>query len=59
MPYGDSKDSTIKTASDKIFREKIFSIAKNSKQDEYQRGLASMVYIFFDKKSTSCWRSQQ
>ena len=31
MPYGDSKDSTIKTASDKIFRDKTFSIAKNSK----------------------------
>ena len=27
------------------------NIAKNSKYDGYQRGLASMVYQFFDKKS--------
>ena len=31
MPYGDFTDSTRKTASDKIFRDKTFSIAKNSK----------------------------
>ena len=59
MAYGVFKDSTRKTASDKIFRDKAFSIAKNSKQDDYKRGLASMVYICFDKKSTLCWRSQQ
>ena len=29
---------------------KAFDIAKNLKYDGYQRGLASMVYIFFDKK---------
>ena len=28
-----------------------FNIAKNPKYDEYQRGLASMVYKCFDKKS--------
>ena len=27
------------------------NIAKNSKYDGYQRGLASIVYQFFDKKS--------
>ena len=36
----------------KILRDKAFNIAKNPKYDEYQRGLASMVYKFFDKKST-------
>ena len=33
-------------------RDKAFNIAKNPKYDGYQRGLASMVYTFFDKKST-------
>ena len=32
-------------------RDKAFSIAKNPKYDGYQRGLASMVCKFFDKKS--------
>ena len=31
--------------------DKTFNIAKNPKYDEYQRGLASMSYKFFDKKS--------
>ena len=30
----------------------IFNIAENLKYDGYQRGLASMVYNFFDKKSS-------
>ena len=29
----------------------MFIIAKNLKYDGYQRGIASMVYKFFDKKS--------
>ena len=33
-------------------RNKAFEIVSNPKYDEYQRGLASMVYMFFDKKST-------
>ena len=32
-------------------RDKGFNIAKNPKYDGYQRGLASMAYNFFDKKS--------
>ena len=39
------------TASDKVLRDKAFNITKNPKYDGYQRGLASMVYKFFDKKS--------
>ena len=31
---------------------KAFNVAKNSKYDEYQRGLASMVYKCFDKKDS-------
>ena len=42
-----------RTFSDKVLRDKAFNIAKNPKYDGYQRGLASMVYKFFDKKSTS------
>ena len=34
-------------------RDKAFKIASNSKYDGYQRGLASMVYKFFDTKSAS------
>ena len=51
MAYGDFKDLE-RTASDKIFRDKAFNIAKNLKYDGYQRGLASMVYKCFDEKST-------
>ena len=51
MAYGDSKDIARRTASDKVLRDKDFNIAKNPKYDGYQRGLASMVYKFFDKKS--------
>ena len=53
MTYGDFKDLKRRTASDKILRDKAFNIAKNPKYDGYQRGLASMVYKFFDKKSAS------
>ena len=51
MAYGDFKDLKRRTASDKVLRDKAFNIAKNPKYDGYQRGLASMVYKFFDKKS--------
>ena len=52
MAYGDFKDLKRRTASDKILRDKAFDIAKNPKYGGYQRGLSSMVYKFFDKKST-------
>ena len=52
MAYGDFKDLARRTASDKVLRDKAFNIAKNPKYDGYQRGLASMVYKFFDKKSS-------
>ena len=50
MAYGDFKDLKRRTYSDKVLRDKAFNIAKNHKYDGYQRGLASMVYKFFDKK---------
>ena len=50
MAFGNSKDLTRRTASDKTLRDKTLKIAIIPKYDGYQRGLASMVYNFFDKK---------
>ena len=49
--HSDSKDLTKRTAAEKLLRDKAFNIAEDPKYDGYQRGLASMVYKFFDKKS--------
>ena len=51
MAYGDFKDSAKRTAADKVLRDKTFKIASDQKYDGYLRGLASMVYKFFNKKS--------
>ena len=51
MAYGDFKDLARRAASDKVLRDKAFNTAKNPNYDGYQRGLASIVYKFFDKKS--------
>ena len=51
MTYGKSKDLVKTAQSDKVLKDKAFNIASNSNYDGYQRGLASMVYNFFDKKS--------
>ena len=53
MAYGDFKDLARRAASDKVLRVEEFNIGKNLKYDGYQRGFASMVYKFFDKKSIS------
>ena len=50
MAYEHFKDLKRRTTSDKVLRDKTFDIAKNSKYDGYQRGLASMVYKYFAKK---------
>ena len=50
MAYGDFKDLKRGTYSDKVLGDRAFNIAKNPKYGWYQRGLASMVYKFFDKK---------
>ena len=50
IAYRDFKDLVKRTA-DKVLRDKAFNIAENLKHDGYQRGLASMVYKFFDRKS--------
>ena len=51
MVCGNFKDLERRTTSDKVLRDKALNIAKNPKYDGYQRGLASMVYKCFDKKS--------
>ena len=51
-PYADHKDLINRTEADKVLRDKAYDIASNPKYDGYQRGLASMVYKSFDKKST-------
>ena len=51
MAYGDFKNLKRRIFSDKFLRDKAFNIAKNPKYDGHQRGLSSMVYKFFDKKS--------
>ena len=52
MAYGKSKDLAKRTQSDKTLRDKAFRIASDPKYHGYQRGLASMVYKFFDKTSS-------
>ena len=51
MTYRDFEDLARRTASETVLRDKAFNIAKNPKYDGYERGLASAVYKFFDKKS--------
>ena len=51
MGYGDFKDLKRRAAADNVLRDKAFNIAKNPKYDGYERGLASMLYKFFDKKT--------
>ena len=49
--YADHKDLINRTEADKVLRNKAYDIVSNPEYDGYQRGLASMVYKFFDKKS--------
>ena len=50
--YGDFKDLTRRTASDKIWWYKAFNIAKNPKFDGNQTSLDPIVYTFFDRKTS-------
>ena len=51
MANGKSRDLAKRTQLDKALRNTAFKIASDPKYDGYQRGSASMVYKFFDKKS--------
>ena len=50
MAYGDFKNLSRRTASDKSICDKALNIAKNPEYDGYQSGLSSMLYNIFDKK---------
>ena len=52
MAYGKSKYLTKRNQSDKVLWDKAFKIASDPKYDGYQRGLASMFYKSFEKKSS-------
>ena len=52
IAYDKFKDLNKRIQSHKGLRDKTFETASNPKCDGYLRGLASMVYNFFDKKST-------
>ena len=55
MAYGKSKDLAKRTQSGKVLRDKAFKIASYPEYNSFQKGLASMVYKFFDKNSSgSC-----
>ena len=51
MPCRDFEDLIIIITSDQILRNKAFNIAKNLQYDGYQRGLASMIYKYFDQET--------
>lgn len=52
MTYGYFKNLPRRSAFCKVLRDKAFTIAKNPKYD-YERGLASMTYKSFAKKSSA------
>ena len=51
MANVDSKVLKTRTIVDKVLCDKVFDIAKNQKHDEYQHGLGSIIYKFFDEKN--------
>ena len=48
--YAKYKDVENRLISDQKIRNNAYDIASNPKYDGYQRGLASLVYKFFDSK---------
>ena len=51
MTSGDFKDLNRRTFSGKVLRDKSFNTAKDPKDDGYSRGLTSMLYKCFHKKT--------
>ena len=52
MTDKDFKDLTRRTAYNKILRNKVFNLAQNLKYYGYQKSLASMIYDFFERKTS-------
>ena len=57
MAYNKSKGLVKRTQSDIVSKDETLTIDSNPKYDGYQRGLASLVYKFSDKKSASLNKS--
>ena len=51
MAYNKFKDLEKRTQSDIVLKKNAFKITSNPKYNSYERGLASMVYKFFDIKT--------
>ena len=51
MGYGGFKDLQRITVPVKVLHNNVFANANNPKQDEYHRGLSSIAYKLFDKKT--------
>ena len=49
--YNKYKDLKNRTQSDFVLKNKAYKIAVNPKVDGFQRGLAAMVYKFFNERS--------
>ena len=52
MANGYFNDLPKRTFADKILRDKAFQTPKNAKYDGYQRELVSMLFKYFDKKTS-------
>ena len=52
MTYGDFKDWNRRTSADEVLQGKAYHIAKDPKYDWYHPGHTSMVYRFFDKRTS-------
>ena len=52
MAYEGLKDLHRKTVARIVWRDKAFNNAKNPKYGRCQRGIASMIYNFFDKETS-------
>ena len=60
MAHNKFKDSEKRTQSDVVLKNKALKIASNPKYNGYERGLASMIYKFFDEKSKGvCLKENQ
>ena len=55
--YRELKDLLRRTASFNVLRDKVYNIAKNPKFNGYQRGIGSIVFNYFDKKSSGVYTS--
>ena len=52
MNYGDFKDVPRRTASDKLLGKKAFNTAESAQYDGHRKYFGSMVYSFFDRRSS-------